>query len=415
MHIKYLIFFIFSFLINISQGQTTIKTMFYNLLNYPTAPPQNRSDILKNILNTYKPDLFMVCELENEIASEDILNYSLNSIPKNYEKAPFVYNQSSGGTYNNLQQNLYYNSDFFTLVNQNQIQTSIRDINHYTLELNTSTGTTIVLEVFITHLKASQGTTNEQLRLDMVTEFTNYLNNLDPTSNILFAGDFNFYTSNESAYQKILDPNNNVILKDVLNINNDIQNWHTNYNFKYLHTQSTRIDNAPFDYFGAGGGLDDRFDFIIFSENIVNNSELNYVSNSYKSFGNNGNCYNKNINDSSCSGEFSFELRNNLYNMSDHLPVIAEIQTNETLSLETAVQNNFIQLKNGNLVNQELNIILNDELIGESLILYNTLGQHIKTIKCLQKNLSTSIKNLQKGLYYLRIKNHNKILKFYKI
>jgi hypothetical protein len=54
------------FLATTCLGQSTIKTMFYNLLEFPEALPGDRSTILKNILNEYNPDIFMVCELQNQ-------------------------------------------------------------------------------------------------------------------------------------------------------------------------------------------------------------------------------------------------------------------------------------------------------------------------------------------------------------
>lgn len=397
-------------------GQTTFKTMFYNLLNYPTAPPQNRNILLKEILNTYQPDIFMVCELETESASNDILNFSLTDIDKNYQKATFVPNQSDTGDYSNLQQEIFFNSNYFTLVNQEEILTYIRDINHYTLQLNTSDQTNpIYLEVFVTHLKASQSTTNQQQRLDMVTAFTNALNNLEPNSYVIFAGDFNFYTSSESAYQKILNTNNHVIMKDVLNLNNSLQSWHTNYNFKAIHTQATRLSNSEFNGYGAGGGLDDRFDFITFSENIVNTSQINYVQNTYKSYGNNGNCYNKRIDDSSCTGEFDFTLRSNLYLMSDHLPVVAELQSQSTLGVENNTFNQpKINLTKGNVINDNLTIQVDDTLIYKKISIVNANGQKLFSKKITQKNITINTTNLATGIYYLKTEGINQIIKFVK-
>jgi hypothetical protein len=401
----------------ISQGQTTFKTMFYNILNYPTAPPQNRNTILKDILNTFEPDIFMVCELESEIAADDILNYSLGDINKNYLKANFVSNQSYVSTDSNLQQELFYNSDYFTLTNQEEILTNIRDINHYTLKLNTTNQASnpIYLEVFVTHLKASQGTTNEQKRLEMVTEFTNALNNLNPNSYVVFAGDFNFYTSSENGYQKILDLNNHVIMKDVMNLNNNLQSWHNNYNWKAIHTQATRLSNSDFNGYGASGGLDDRFDFITFSENIINNSEINYVQSSYKSYGNNGNCYNKRIDDNSCTGNFDFTLRSNLYLMSDHLPVVAELQSQNTLTLQEDFYNkNLVHLRNGNMIGDFISLKVDSKLLGQRLYVFNNIGQKIYSQRIKSENITIETSNLKSGFYFVKVEDYPKIIKFVK-
>ena len=44
---------------------------------------------------------------------------------------------------------------------------------------------------------------------------------------------------------------------------------------------------------GASGGLDDRFDFILYSDDVLNGTNgVNYIPNSCKSIGNDGNHFN---------------------------------------------------------------------------------------------------------------------------
>ena len=43
--------------------------------------------------------------------------------------------------------------------------------------------------------------------------------------------------------------------------------WNNNEDFRGVHTQSTRTSSSGFGG-GAGGGLDDRFDFIMVSQNL---------------------------------------------------------------------------------------------------------------------------------------------------
>ena len=93
----------------------------------------------------------------------------------------------------------------------------------------------------------------------MVTEFTNTLGDLDPNSFVLFAGDLNIYTSTEPAYIELLDPTNPIVLVDPIDTPGA---WNNNEDFTAVHTQSTRTSSGPFGA-GAGGGLDDRFDFIL--------------------------------------------------------------------------------------------------------------------------------------------------------
>lgn len=398
-------------------SQDTINAMFYNLLNFPEAPPINRADILGDIFDEYQPDLFMVCELQTEIGANSILSSALRTTDDRYRAAQFVTNQSNSNS--NLQQLVFYNTQKLILNDQNIIITSIRDINHYIFLLNTEDASTdpIYLDVFVTHLKSSQGAAEQQLRLEMVTEFTNALTNISDDHFIIFSGDLNVYTSNESAYQELLDPTNAIVLKDPIN---RLGSWNNNINFQDIHTQSTRVSSYfNFDRHGAGGGLDDRFDFILISENLLNSSKLHYVNNSYKAFGNNGNCFNNDINDFSCAGtEYSQSLRDNLYNMSDHLPVIMQLQTDQVLNLyDDLHSNNYINIKNGNVISNSILLELDASLLNEYINVYNSLGQLVKYVKIDKTIMYLDATKLSNGIYYITLQNsHNTLpLKFIKI
>ena len=133
----------------------------------------------------------------------------------------------------------------------------------------------IFLEVLVGHLKASSGETNEQLRLTMVNDLINYIETMPADSNIIFGGDLNLYTSNEPAFQELIDANNDIVLVDPANRPG---NWHNNQSFVDMFTQSTRTQSG---LGGASGGFDDRFDFLLTSNNMITNSDIYYVNNSY--------------------------------------------------------------------------------------------------------------------------------------
>ncbi len=404
--------FIIGFLHAIN-AQETINTMFYNLLEFPDAPPSNRADILKTILDDYKPDLFMVCELKSEEGANAILNTSLHTNSNRYLKATYVSNQSNIQT--DLQQLVFYNSKKLILESQDLINTGIRDINHYLFKLNTTTATInpIYLDVFVAHLKSSQGQDNEQKRLNMVLDFTSTLTAIPSNHFVLFSGDLNLYTSQEDAYQELLDPTNAIVLKDPIDRPGK---WHINSTFKDIHTQSTRKSNVNFDGFGAGGDLDDRFDFILISENLENSSTLKYKPNSYKAYGNNGNCYNKSINDPTCNGsEYNSSIRDALYNMSDHLPVVLQLETDQALSIEeNNIIENYLQFKNGNLISDAITLTVNSSILGKNIVLYNSMGQKIKTIILDKSSKIIDATYLSAGIYYIKLQNTTTPLKFIK-
>ncbi len=407
--VLFLSLFIVSFA---SSAQETIKTMFYNLLEFPSAFPPNREEILRDILNEYDPDIFMICELESEAGANRILNTALNDEGDNYQMAPFEPSHSGDADH---QQLVFFRKGMFSLEAWDVLPTSVRDINQYTLKLNTADqqADPVIVELFVTHLKSSTGTANQLLRLEMVQTFTNKLESLDPNSFVLFAGDFNFYTASEPAYQEILDPTNAIVMVDPIDRPGS---WNNNINFQDIHSQSTRISSGPFGA-GAGGGLDDRFDFIMMSENMQNHPKLNYVANSYKSFGNNGNCFDNSINSPDCSGDFSQSLRENLYNMSDHLPIVMQLETNkQILDLPDFQQENAFTVKN-TLVKNALDIKLSPSFYGAiSFEIYNALGQKLMEYST-KNSASVSIDTgaLEPGIYYLKSDlPANKTIKFVK-
>jgi len=426
---KILIFLILNLLVSVSFGQTRIKAMMYNVLNYSNSEvSRNKTPFLSTILDEVKPDLFMVCEMIDEIGSNYLFENAIIPFNENFQKAPFEENQSGNS---DLQQMVYYNTKKLILEETRVITADTRDINKYTFKINTENASThpILLEVFVTHLKASTGYSNRQRRLNSIQSFVSFTNNISNESHVLFAGDFNFYTSNEEGYQYLIDNSNPIVIIDPIDrpapdFPDNGVNYYENYDSTYfwnnstfadVHSQSTRTSNSGLiDDSGATGGLDDRFDFIMMSENFNTSSELYYIQDSYQTIGNNGNCYNSYINNVNCSGEFSQTLREALIEFSDHLPVVMEIETPEnTLSTSLLEEINFI---GSNVTEDYLKITTTENI--DSFKIYSSTGQLIKVIfteKTGSNSINIDVKHISKGIYYLSHQKLRKPLKFIKI
>jgi hypothetical protein len=107
-------------------------------------------------------------------------------------------------------------------------------------------------------------------------------------------------------------------------------NWSGDWAFADVHTQSTRTSGIQG---GAGGGMDDRFDLIFVSEDVLNNDNgVKYINNSYTALGQDGNHFNDNINDGFNSA-VPDDIADALYYASDHLPVIMDLVFDETASI----------------------------------------------------------------------------------
>ncbi len=387
------------------QAQTQLKLMSYNLLHYPTGTNIDRKDDLRYILNHYQPDIFMACEVEDATGADEILNYCLGT--QDYAGAYFTYNHS--GSQYPLQQMLYYNRHKFELVNETYLVTYVRDINHYTLKLLTQdVSDDIYLDIYVGHLKASQSDTIA--RRDMVQVLVNDLQNIPTGHFVVFAGDFNLYNASEPAYQLMTNQSNAVVFKDPVNREGS---WHNNYNFRDIDTQATHSVSEN-DY--VGGGIDDRFDFIMLSENLMNSPVLHYVTGTYAAYGNNGNCFNKAITSSYCNGStYDYTLRSHLYNMSDHLPVVLSLET--PASLDTPiVEKNLFKINEGTMINDYLSISSGEMYETFEISIYNTTGQLIKQILNYKTNEPVNFSNFTTGVYFLQIDTGQKhqVIKFVK-
>ena len=412
------VLFILLFVVSLLQGQTRIKTMFYNTLNYNSnAESVARTPHLKTILDEVKPDLFMVCELKNETASNYLFNNAIVTSNPSFKKADFNTSRSPA---TDLLQMVYYNADKLTLEFNEVIPTGVRDINHYTLKLKTASETRI--EVFVTHLKASRGIDNRQKREESIEIFTRQLDRLPQDAYVIFAGDFNFYTSNEEGFLKLIDENNPIQIidpinrlcpsfpddgKDYYDVDYDNTYFWNNSSFSDVHSQSTRSSQLNGD--GAGGGMDDRFDFIMLSKNLTENTEMKFVNNSYKTIGNNGNCYNSFVSNTSCTGEFSQNLRNALFNFSDHLPIVLELENQQNILSNYT----YVKKLNFSIKHQELKLKIDKNI--KEIKIYNTLGKVVFTSKNINSNETVIHLNiLNSGLYFLKVDDY-KVAKFLKI
>ena len=317
------------------RAEETVSILYYNLLNFPDTN-ESRIANLATIFPYYEPDLILANELSSSSGAGKILDEALNiNGVFHYQQAKFV----DGPDTDNM---LFYNSRKFTLLNQEEIATPIRDINHYQLYANTEeleNGDTVFFNCFSAHLKAADGSQNEQKRLEEVKVFKAYLeaNDLD---NIIFGGDFNFYTSDEPGYQYLLD-SGSVKLFDPINTAGI---WADNPAFAAVHTQSPRsisIDG------GAGSGLDSRFDFIVTSDDVLNNlNGVDYQENSYVVLGNDGNHFNKSILDEPANTFAPADILQALHDMSDHLPVMASFNLTGNFPTE--------QIPEGIIINEVL-------------------------------------------------------------
>jgi endonuclease/exonuclease/phosphatase family metal-dependent hydrolase len=293
------IIFVIVFTINLS----ALRILTYNALNF-SSNSGDRLPYFQSIFNEIDPDIVLIQEMSDEGGAELLLT-ALNNGGNEFYRVRFL----DGPDTENM---LFYRNSVITFASQDTIDTELRDISEYELLLEGN-----LIRFYSCHLRASQG--NELLRLEEVTRLRDHLNLLEENSEFIIAGDMNFYTSTEPGYQKfIADEANNI--GRAQDLSNQVGSWNNNPIYAAVHTQSTRVNAFGG---GAGGGLDDRFDFIFSSYEINNGYGLEYIEDSLTPFGNDGNHFNQSINEG-INSAVSPEIADALYEASDHLPVFAD-------------------------------------------------------------------------------------------
>ena len=384
---------LFAFMSVTVKSQDTITVMSYNILNYPVSNP-TKADTLKSIIQYIQPDIFMITELTSSSGATTILNDALNVDGVTYyQKSNYV----NGPDTDNL---LYYNSDKLVLYSQFEISTTLRNISEYVLHYNspgmTSSSDTVFIYCYMAHLKASSGIANEQQRNQEAVALKNYMDSRTNIENVILGGDFNLYTSSEPAHNTILN-GGSVLLLDPISTPG---NWNNNVVFSGVHTQSTRSGSLPDG--GAFGGMDDRFDFIFFTSDLLTGSnKLTYVPNSYTAIGNDGNHFNKSINATPANTSAPANVIEALYNMSDHLPISIKAYLPMNVGI---ISYGFSPDWEGYFSEGVFNFKSEKSEKELSIFVYNLLGKLIiKKSYRNKREFKFQVNNIKPGLYIVRV------------
>ncbi|GAB4326970.1 MAG: hypothetical protein Kow00127_19760 [Bacteroidales bacterium] len=326
---------LFLFLVlNTLTAQDTLTLLQYNLLMYgnnfggcnnSNNNVQEKNEALRTIVEYVKPDLVFVNELDEESYYHDlILNDVFNVDGTALWARGSVSNLGNSYTVNQA----YYRTDKVELSGYTAVQTNVRDIDIFRFSVFSSTGNPAELNCCVAHLKAGSDPDNVQERGYEANKLMNYLNNSASDGNYTFSGDFNLYSASEPAWENLLNyANADIRFYDPLNRPG---NWNNNPAFADIHTQSTHYDGNCF----SGGGMDDRFDFFLLSEEVLLGSErIQYLEGSYHALGQDGQHFNLSITSSPLNTSVPAEVLQALYQMSDHLPVVIRLVIDPNLSI----------------------------------------------------------------------------------
>ncbi len=288
----------------------TLRVVTHNALNFRGTADSDRLDDFRIEMQAIMPDVAVMQEITAEDAVDQLLSFVYLQTNSDWAAAQFVDGRDTDNA-------LFYRTSKVALVSQRQIGTTLRDISEYVLRPAVG-DTTIRFRIYSAHLKASEGVDNEERRRQECATLRTQLDLLPLGSHFIMCGDFNLYTSEEPAYQLLLSPTPNVNgqLFDPIDTPG---NWHNSVSFASVHTQSPRTLS-----FGGGatGGMDDRFDFILVSEALMDTNGSYVIPSSYQAFGNDGQHFNRAINDG-VNTAVPAEVADALMYASDHLPIVA--------------------------------------------------------------------------------------------
>lgn len=308
-----LLLFILSFS---AAAQPVYKIMTYNILNYPGTTASVRNPYYKTIVGAVMPDILVIQEITSQAGVDTFLNAVLKQLDTNYRAGLFI----DGPDTDNA---IFFKSTLFSFVSNTPVKTALRDISEFVITCNFTLDTLIFYSV---HLKASSGSANELARAAEVDSLRKRTKNLHAGANYFVLGDFNIYSANESAYQKLRDTTTSGAFIDVFTMPGS---WNTATYAPY-HTQSPRVRS-----FGGGatGGMDDRFDMILFSRAVSAAGGVEYVSGSYTAYGNDGLHFNDSINrpPNNAVGQ---TIADALHYASDHIPVIVSVRLSDIVPVE---------------------------------------------------------------------------------
>ena len=289
----------------LGQSYDTLAIVSYNVLNYPGSTSASRNPEFRKVMFGLQPDLLVVQEMTSAAGMSEFLSNVMNAFaPNAFTAVPF----NDGPDTDN---GLFYRNDKWAFISASYIGGGTRDIAEYVLRpINGSEQ----FRVYSLHLKASSGSSNEQVRLSEATILRDHLNALPAGANFIIVGDYNIYSSAEPAWLKLTgsEANNNGQSIDPLGLTGT---WN-NMSLAQYHTQSPRVRS-----FGGGstGGMDDRFDIILTSSSLTDN----ILVSTYKAYGNDGNHYNDSINRLP-NAAVPDSIANALHLATDHIPVTAK-------------------------------------------------------------------------------------------
>ena len=288
------------------QAADTVRICTYNALKYSAQNEDGRNVHFRRVLDSIRPDILICQEVDDASLGVRFLTDVMTWTP--FTASPFI----DGPDTDNQ---ILFDQSKFTFLGQRRIPTSLRDIAEFTLATMPTDGTdpdTIV--IYSVHLKASNDDASAAQR---TSEIRRLVTSITTNRYAIVAGDFNIYAPQEQAYTALVG--NSAVRRFIDPIGTS---WVRNDRaYAALYTQCTRKTTLGSCGGGVDGGVDDRFDFILFSEELA----PRVVPGSYTAFGNDGVPRLNDAIDEPTNQRVSAAMAAALKCASDHLPVYVDV------------------------------------------------------------------------------------------
>lgn len=379
-------------------GQETITVMQYNLLEYGNYQSgfadcyetnnntQRKDECIRTLMDYVKPDILTVCEFGATQALLD--NFMRHNLP-DYWQSDDIINYA----HSNIINHIFYDSRKMALKKHVALRTNPRDTDVYELYMKTPSlvaGDTIKLVCIVAHPKAGMNYQSERRALMQVA--MDYVNTHYADDNVLIMGDFNMYRASETGYQLLTRTysNPNVLFVDPLANAGGVGEWNNNIQFAPFHTQSTRRYS---DECFSSGGLDDRFDFILMSDEIyMGFNRIKYLNESFHAVGNDGRHFDQSI-DQNGNDAVPPVVAEALFDGSDHLPVTLKLSVFAHLDVDEHLGESFLVYPNP--ADDQITVTIN----GDYRIT-NVFGQTVMTG---HESQNIDVSCLASGVYFLNV------------
>ncbi|MEM8946825.1 MAG: hypothetical protein AAGD11_16745 [Planctomycetota bacterium] len=279
-------------------------------------------------------DVLLLQEQFNMATSAQSFVDILNDIYDPVDRTMYARSLLNGGTSSpdgsGGRPGLVYNTETVNLIGERRLGTvggsaQARQTLRYQLR-PTGYDSSADFYVYNNHYKAGTSSSDQSRRLLEAQAVRNDADNLGQGTHVIYAGDFNIQSSSEAMYGELLSAGNGQAFDPI----NTPGTWHNSSSLRITHTQAPS-SSGPGDL--VGGGVDDRFDFQLVTDEFQDDEGLSYISGTYRAFGNNGShsCCGSSI---TAGNGASPAVLSALTTASDHLPVVADYQLPAVLSAQ---------------------------------------------------------------------------------